>query len=51
MKRRVKAQNFIEYAALIMIISAALMAMNVYVQRAVNARLANVRAELNESIR
>jgi len=49
MKR--KAQNFIEYAALIMIISAALVAMKVYVQRAVNARLAQVRTELNESIR
>jgi len=49
MKR--KAQNFIEYAALIMIISGALLAMNVYIQRAMNARLAQVRAELNESIR
>ncbi len=49
MKR--KAQNFIEYAALIMIISAALVAMKMYVQRAVNARLAQVRTELNESIR
>jgi len=49
MKR--KAQNFIEYAALIMIISAALVAMKVYVQRAMNARLAQVRVELNESIR
>ncbi len=46
-----KAQNFIEYAALIMIISAALIAMRVYIQRSMNARLAQVRAELNESIR
>ena len=51
MKRMVKAQNFIEYAALVMIISAALVAMNLYIQRAVNARLANIRAELNESVR
>ncbi|MDP8260905.1 MAG: hypothetical protein P9M01_00995 [Candidatus Kappaea frigidicola] len=49
MKR--KGQNFIEYAALIMIISVALVAMNVYIKRAMNARLAQVRAELNESIR
>lgn len=49
MKR--KAQNFIEYAALIMVISGALLAMRVYIQRAINARLANVRSELNESIR
>ncbi len=46
-----KAQNFIEYAALIMVISVALVAMNVYIQRAMNARLAQVRAELSESIR
>ncbi|MCK4912878.1 MAG: hypothetical protein KAS05_04050 [Candidatus Omnitrophica bacterium] len=46
-----KAQNFIEYAALIMIISVALVAMKVYIQRAMNARLAQVRAELSESIR
>jgi Flp pilus assembly pilin Flp len=49
MKR--KTQNFIEYAALIMVISGALLAMRVYIQRAINARLANVRSELNESIR
>ena len=49
MKR--KGQNFIEYAALIMIISVASVAMNVYIKRAMNARLAQVRAELNESIR
>jgi len=46
-----KAQNFIEYAALIMVISVALVAMNVYIRRATNARLAQVRAELSESIR
>jgi len=34
-----------------MIISVALVAMNVYIKRAMNARLAQVRAELNESIR
>ncbi len=49
--RRIKAQNFIEYAALIMLISAALIAMKIYIQRAMNARLAQVRAELNESVR
>ena len=49
--RRIKAQNFIEYAALIMLISAALITMKIYIQRAMNARLSQVRAELNESIR
>ena len=49
--RMKKAQKFIEYAALIIIISAALVAMKVYIQRAMNARLAQVRADLNESIR
>ena len=48
---KVKAQNFIEYAALIMVVSAALIAMNRYIQRAVNAKLEQVRVELNESIR
>ncbi len=51
MKRAAKAQNFIEYAALIIVVSAALIAMNVYIQRSVNARLEQVRSELNESLR
>ncbi|MFH1519365.1 MAG: hypothetical protein ABIE75_02200 [Candidatus Omnitrophota bacterium] len=51
MFKKTKAQSFLEYAALIAIISGALMAMQIYIQRAMNARLAQVRAELNESIR
>ncbi len=51
MFKKTKAQSFLEYAALITVISGALIAMKIYIQRAMNARLAQVRAELNESIR
>jgi hypothetical protein len=50
-RKRTKAQSFIEYAALVMVVSAALMAMQLYIKRSVNVRLAQVRAELNERIR
>lgn len=46
-----RAQNFLEYAMLIMVISAALIAMHQYIQRSVNARLKQVQQELNESKR
>jgi hypothetical protein len=46
-----KAQSFLEYTMLILVISAALIAMQVYMQRAVNARLKQVQVELNESRR
>jgi len=51
MRKVSRAQSFIEYAALIMVVSAALVTMQLYIKRAVNARLAQVRAELNESLR
>ncbi len=50
-RKRTKAQSFIEYAALVMVVSAALMAMQLYIRRAINARLAQVRSELNERVR
>ena len=40
-----------EYVMLIMVISAAIIAMYQYMQRSVNARLKQVSAELNESRR
>jgi len=46
-----RAQNFIEYVALILVISAALIAMQQYIQRSINARLKQVQQELDESRR
>lgn len=46
-----RAQNFLEYAMLIIVISAALIAMSQYIQRAMNARLRQVQVELDESKR
>lgn len=46
-----RAQSFLEYAMLIIVISAALLAMQQYIQRAVNARLRQVQTELDESKR
>ncbi len=46
-----RAQNFLEYAMLIIVISAALIAMYQYIQRAMNARLRQVQVELDESKR
>lgn len=49
--RENKAQNFLEYVTLIIVISTALVAMYQYIQRSINARLEQVQAELNESRR
>ena len=46
-----RAQNFLEYTMLIMVIAAALIAMQLYMQRSVNARLKQVQTELDESRR
>ena len=46
-----RAQSFLEYTMLILVIAGALIAMQVYMQRAVNARLKQVQVELNESRR
>ena len=46
-----RGQSFLEYAMLIMVISAALIAMFQYMQRSVNSRLKQVQLELNESKR
>lgn len=46
-----KAQSFLEYVMLIIVVSAALIAMYQYMQRSVNAKLKEVQMELNESRR
>lgn len=46
-----RAQSFLEYAMLIIIVSAALIAMQQYIQRSINARLKQVQQELDESKR
>ncbi|MFA7676609.1 MAG: hypothetical protein WCY34_00375 [Candidatus Omnitrophota bacterium] len=49
-KIKAKAQSFIDYAALIAIISISLMAMWGYVLKSVNARIYHVKADLNSPI-
>lgn len=46
-----RAQNFLEYTMLILVITAALIAMQQYIQRSINARLKQVQQELDESKR
>ena len=43
-----KAQSTIEYAILILVVAAAVMAMRVYVQRAVQANLKVIEDNINE---
>ena len=45
-----KAQSILEYTLLIVTVAAAIMAMNLYMHRAVNARLRNIELETNPSI-
>ena len=49
MKNR-RGQNILEYTILIITVAAALMAMNLYVRRAVNARLHAVEQEMSPPI-
>jgi len=51
MRKKKYAQSFLEYAFLISVISAALMTMVTYINRAMNARLKQVQVELNEKYR
>ncbi|MCX5712487.1 MAG: hypothetical protein NTY47_05390 [Candidatus Omnitrophica bacterium] len=48
--RNRKGQNILEYTILIITVAAALMAMNLYVRRAVNARLHAVEQEISPPI-
>lgn len=45
-----KGQSALEYALLIITVAAAFMAMNLYVRRAVNAKLHNIELEINPPI-
>lgn len=45
-----KAQSALEYTLLIITVAAAFIAMNVYVRRAVNARLHNIELEISPPI-
>ncbi|MDD5429899.1 MAG: hypothetical protein PHE97_04175 [Candidatus Omnitrophica bacterium] len=49
-RMKIKAQSFIDYAALIAVISISLMAMWGYVLKSVNARIYHVKADLNSPI-
>lgn len=46
-----KAQSILEYSVIIAAVAAALLAMKPYVDRAMNARMEQVRVELDESKR
>jgi Flp pilus assembly pilin Flp len=46
-----KAQNFLEYALLIVVVSTAIIAMQQYIQRSINAKLRQIQEELSESRR
>jgi len=46
-----KAQSFVEYVMLVLVISAALIAMYSYMRRSINAKLKQVSVELDESKR
>jgi len=45
------AQNLLEYTVLVSVISAALLAMGLYIQRSINARIKQAQIELDESKR
>ncbi|MDP2905732.1 MAG: hypothetical protein Q8O22_05465 [Candidatus Omnitrophota bacterium] len=45
------AQNLLEYTVLVAVISAALLAMSLYIHRSINARLKQAQIELDESKR
>lgn len=45
-----RAQSVIEYTLLIIMVAGAFMAMNVYVRRAINARLHSIELEVNPPI-
>lgn len=44
-------QSILEYSIIIAVVAAALLAMQQYVYRAINARMEDVRVELDESAR
>jgi uncharacterized protein (UPF0333 family) len=51
LRHKKNGQSFLEYAILIMIVVAAVLAMYPYVRKAVGARLKNIQVELDEARR
>ena len=49
-KKHKKAQSVLEYTLLILTVVAAIITMNLYVNRAVNARLRSVELEINPPV-
>lgn len=49
-KQKIRGQSVIEYTLLIITVAVAFMAMNLYVRRAINARLRNIELEINPQI-
>jgi hypothetical protein len=47
---KTKAQSIIEYTLLIITVASAFIAMNLYIRRAVNARLHNIELEINPPV-
>ncbi|MFA5008579.1 MAG: hypothetical protein WC546_05100 [Candidatus Omnitrophota bacterium] len=50
-RKKIKGQSIIEYVALILITSAALATMSIYVSRILEIRMRHLNQELNESSR
>jgi Flp pilus assembly pilin Flp len=46
-----QAQSFLEYVILIAVVAAALITMNTYMRRSINARLSAIQEEMSESRR
>jgi len=49
-RNKIKGQNVIEYVLLIIVVATVFIAMNLYIRRAVNARLHNMELEINPPI-
>lgn len=50
-RKKIKVQSIVEYVSLILIVSAALAAMSIYVSRILEVRMRHLNMELNESSR
>jgi len=50
MRKNIKAQSIMEYAVLIGVVSAALIAMSLYVRRAIQANLKTVENQINAEV-
>jgi hypothetical protein len=51
LRKKIKGQSIIEYVSLILIVSAAVSGMSIYVQRILEIRQRHLNQELNESTR